>query len=303
MRSLPILLLACFVSACAASSDTAPLHKVAATLDVEPPVIWDVGTGAELDVDTLARRLSGADVIVLGEVHDNPGHHQVQAQLVAALKPAGLAFEMVPRASEEGIAVFLEQGGTRDQIGPAIGWDRMGWPDWSMYSAIFTAAPDAGITGGALPRKQVRRAVRDGALAAAGPDLRAALRKPLPADHQAALEQVMVDSHCGHLPASAAPGMVEGQRLRDASFAAAILRARRAGGSGPVILITGTGHAHRDRGVPLYLSRLAPDLKVATIGMTESQTPPEASELSAQPFDALVVTAPVNRPNPCAAFQ
>lgn len=302
MRILTGVFAALVLSACSVPDVSIPLHRVAASIPANTPVLFDTATGAQIDTADLARRLSDADIVVLGEVHDNPGHHRVQAELVRLLNPAGLAFEMIPRASEEGIAVFLDQGGAPGDIGPAIGWNRLGWPDWTLYRPIVEAAPDAVITGGALPKKMVRQAIRDGAPAAAEPEYAAALADPLPADAQAALEQVMIDSHCGKLPAQMVPGMVEAQRLRDASFAAAVLRAR-ATGQGRVVLITGTGHAHRDRGVPLYLARLAPDLTVLTVGMTESDELPDKDALSDEPFDALVVTGPTPRPDPCAAFQ
>ena len=90
--------------------------------------VWDVAAGAPIGPEALIDRLARADVVVLGEVHDNPTHHARQAWLVGALDPAGLAFEMIPEASEQGIAVFREEGGTPGEIGPAIGWDRLGWP-------------------------------------------------------------------------------------------------------------------------------------------------------------------------------
>ena len=39
-----------------------------------------------------------ADITVLGEIHDNPGHHANQAAIVKALQPAALVFEMFPQA-------------------------------------------------------------------------------------------------------------------------------------------------------------------------------------------------------------
>ena len=33
---------------------------------------------------------AGSDIVVLGEVHDNPAHHANQARAVAAIKPAAL---------------------------------------------------------------------------------------------------------------------------------------------------------------------------------------------------------------------
>ena len=38
---------------------------------------------------------TGADILVLGELHDNPAHHLYQAQIVAAAHPSALVVEML----------------------------------------------------------------------------------------------------------------------------------------------------------------------------------------------------------------
>ena len=146
-----------------------------------------------------------ADVVIAGELHDNADHHLAQAWIVEAVRPAGLAFEMIPKGSEEGIEVFLEEGGEPGEIGPAIGWERNGWPDWGIYRPIFEAWTAEVYKGGALPRAEVRRAVKDGALPSAVEaevdyPLLDILSEPLDGDTQSAMEEVMVASHCGHLP-------------------------------------------------------------------------------------------------------
>ena len=35
------------------------------------------------------------DVVILGEIHDNPAHHEVQAERVADIQPRALVFEML----------------------------------------------------------------------------------------------------------------------------------------------------------------------------------------------------------------
>ena len=42
--------------------------------------------------------LPRADVVLLGEVHDNPAHHAFQAEAVAYLAPRALVFEMLTPA-------------------------------------------------------------------------------------------------------------------------------------------------------------------------------------------------------------
>ncbi|MEM6677062.1 MAG: ChaN family lipoprotein [Pseudomonadota bacterium] len=275
--------------------------------------VWDRAAGAEITPETLLQRLHEADVTILGETHDNSVHHARQAWLIAGLAPSGVAFEMIPAASEKGIAVFREDGGRAAEIGPAIGWERLGWPDWALYRPIFEAAGDAVLTGGGVARAALGAAMREGAAVAYGrgaADL--GLERALPAYAQAAAEAEMMAAHCDLLPAESAGGMVEAQRLRDASFAAATLRAREAGG-GPVALITGNGHARTDRGVPVYLARVAPELTLISLGQIETvegrDDPADYAAAHASGPDGLVYdyvwfSAGVpGRSDPCAVFQ
>ncbi len=296
---LPALLLTAFLAAAASASraEEPASHPLDGT-------IWATASHERLDRDALAERLEASDIVILGEVHDNPAHHLAQAWLVGRLRPSGLAFEMIPRASEAGIGVLLDQGGSPAEIGPAIGWERLGWPDWDIYRPIFEAWRAQAYAGGGLPRQALNDAADSGA-AAIVTDRRFAPALAVPFDPaiQASVEDEMVAAHCDMLPRTAAPRMVEVQRLRDASFASAALRARaRAGGQ--VVLITGNGHARTDRGVPVYLHAVAPELRVASVGLLETE--PQATtldDLRALPYDYVWFTAPAERPDPCAAFR
>lgn len=259
--------------------------------------------GARLGEAELVRRLEAADIVILGELHDSPVHHARQARLVRALSPAGLAFEMVPADSEEGVEVFLAQGGSRGEIGPAIGWERLGWPDWELYAPIFEAAPEAYVAGGAPARAELRQAALAGAAAAWGGDAGdvGLDRKPDQATLRE-LEERMLAAHCGQIPRPVARQMVEAQRFKDARLAKAVLRARQRGG-GQAVLITGNEHARTDRGVPAYVSRLAPGLEVASVGMIELPAgagPEEAARGLA--YDYVWFSEEIEREDPCEDF-
>ncbi len=103
-------------------------------------------------------------------------------------------------------------------------------------------------------------------------------------------------AHCNALPETAAPGMVEAQRARDAALARAVIAALAETG-GPVAVITGNGHARPDWGIPRMLERARPDLTVLTIGQFENAHDPS------MPFDLWLVTDGVDRPDPCEAFR
>jgi uncharacterized iron-regulated protein len=251
---------------------------------------------AERIVASALEALPPADIVILGEVHDNPAHHQNQARAVAALQPSALVFEML--TAEQARRATADSRAGRDALESALGWAESGWPDFGMYHPIFVAAPEARIHGAAIPREVLFDAVANGPEAAmdAGDVARFGLDRPLPAPEQAAREARQAEAHCNALPDTALPGMVLAQRLRDAQLAGAAIAAVDALG-GPVVVITGNGHAETARGIPALLDRARPDLSVLSVGQLEADPGPEA------PFDLWIVTDPVDRPDPCAAFH
>ncbi len=234
-----------------------------------------------------------ADVVILGEVHDNPIHHANQAQAVAAIAPRALVFEMLTPAQ---VAAMPADRADAAEMAAALGWAANGWPDFAMYFPIFSAAPKARIYGADVPRDVVRAAVKHGAAAGFGADAaRYGLLQPLPPADQTAREADQRDAHCGALPEHMLAGMVQAQRLRDAALARAVVLAIAETG-GPVAVITGSGHARRDTGVPALLALAAPDLAVLTIGQVEADPGPDA------PYDLWIVTPATPRDDPCAAL-
>lgn len=238
--------------------------------------------------------LPQTDVVVLGEVHDNPAHHANQARAVRAIAPKALVFEMLQPAQ---VAALPDDLSGADAVARATEWEARGWPDFAMYHPIFLAAPEASIYAGDVPRTVVRMAIRDGAAAAFGQkSAEYGLTEPLPPAAQAEEEKAMFAAHCFAMPKEALAGMVEAQRLRDAVLADAALAALRETG-GPVVVITGAGHARTDIGVPALIRRAAPAVTVLSVGQMEAA--PEGRP----PFDLWIVTDGVkDRGDPCAAF-
>lgn len=241
-----------------------------------------------------------ADIVLLGEVHDNPLHHALQARVVAGVQPSALVFEMV----EPGQARALTQDIRKDalKLEAALTWDARGWPDFAMYFPIFAAAPDAGVFGGALPRDDVRKAVSDGAapvFGAAAPLF--GLDQPLDASQQSDREALQMAAHCDALPEEMLAGMVEAQRLRDAALARAVINAMQQGGDGPVVVIAGNGHVREDWGIPqalsIYLEATGETVDIVTLGQYEGTAPgtPRVTHW--------VVTEAAERDDPCVAFR
>jgi uncharacterized iron-regulated protein len=261
-------------------------------------VLGGLAVAQQVDVADLPAA-APAQIVILGEIHDNPTHHLTQAILVARWAPKAVVFEMLTPAQVNSAQATLKQGLNRTEavaLEAALGWDDTGWPDFSMYYPIFSVLGDARIYGAALDRSDVRRAISEGATAVFGLDAALyGLATPLPATEQSVREADQMSAHCNALPVEMLAGMVEAQRLRDAAFARTALAALGDSG-GPVVVITGSGHADRSRGIPAALTAAAPVVTVFSIGQLEG----EADD--APPFDRWIVTAPTPREDPCKAF-
>lgn len=243
-------------------------------------------------------RLPAADIVILGEVHDNPGHHRNQARAVAALAPRALVWEML---TPDQAARMPEDRSDARTVAEALGWEGSGWPDFALYHPIMMASPGAQTYGGGVPRATARRvfeedaeAVFAGLFGAQADPL--GLDAPLESADQAARESAQAAAHCDALPEALLPGMVAAQRLRDAALAHVALQALAETG-GPVVVIAGTGHARNDIGIPAFLRRSNRGPRVLSLGQMEA--PPDGPA----PYDLWIVSEPTPRPDPCEALR
>lgn len=246
----------------------------------------------ETDLD----HLRSAQVVIIGELHDNTYHHDVQARLTQLLEPKALVFEMLD--PDQAAKVTSDNLKTEEALEVALGWNDSGWPDFSMYYPIFAAASDAAVYGALVSRKKARAAVLDDFQDVFGPDAALfGLTAALDDEQQSVRETLQQDAHCGALPEEMLPSMVRIQRLRDAQLARAIVQAFDETG-GPVVVITGNGHARADWGAPVYLRDARPELNVVSVGQGENGDEPSGV------FDVVLTSggAP-DRGDPCAAFK
>jgi len=239
--------------------------------------------------------LPKADVYVLGEIHDNPEHHVAQAEAILAIEAGAVVFEMLSDAQALRIRPdLLKDSG---ELAKVLEWDGSGWPDFEIYYPIFEASHGAVFFGGQAPIDDVRQAITDGASDVMGASANLfGLTDALDDAEQTDREAGQMAAHCDAMPINMLPGMVEAQRLRDAYMARAVLAAL-AESDGPVAVITGNGHARLDWGVPALLETAAPDVNVFALGQFE------AAPTGKVPFDQWLVTEPIERDDPCAAFS
>jgi len=240
--------------------------------------------------------MRAADVVILGETHDNAEHHLGQAAFIAELAPKAVVFEMLTPFMAMQVNAFA--GDDRGRLGSEIKWEASGWPDFAIYRPIFDVLDDARAVGAAAPSAMVRAAFDGGAAAVfEGDAARFGLTTPLSAQQAETRRQLQLKAHCSAMPLEMMGGMVEAQRLRDAHFAARTLLALETYGA-PVVVITGNGHARNDWGVPYMIEQAAPDVSVFSVGFLER--PADANDPL---YDLAFVTDPAPRGDPCAAFR
>jgi len=274
--------------------------------------VVDTATGRAVSPEAMLERISSARFVLLGEKHDNPDHHRLQAWIVERLAAAGrrpaVVLEMLDTSQREALARHLRER-PRDAagLGAAVGFEE-GWGAWELYQPIAQAALSAGLplVAGNLSREELRRAS-----APPGPERDAVLRaalgldRPQPDAARALLARSIEEGHCGQVPATAIDAMIDAQRARDGALARALALAGPEG----AILIAGSGHTRADLGVPWVLRSLLPDASIATVAMVEvpresvglDDALREAADLG--PHDFLWFTPRVDDLDPCTRFQ
>ena len=208
--------------------------------------------------------MRAADVVILGEVHDNPRHHAVQLAAVEALAPRAVVWEMIsPETAARINAGWLEGEG---HLAQALDAARKGWPGFDMYLPLLEATRGLAVYGGLLPRKAAPVLRKQGMAAVFGAGAAEyGLMVPLPADELAARLAEQDEAHCHALPKVQLKMMVDFQRLRDAILAAVLRRVR-------------------------------PGLKVFALGQSED------GQIRGR-FDAVLDSPAAARPDPCAVFR
>ena len=257
------------------------------------------------------RELVSADFVLLGEVHDNPEHHEMQLEVLRSLVAQGrmraLAMEQFDREFQPAIDAALAQAGmSADAVADAGGFDRKGW-SWPFYAPLVAIAVDARLSIVAinLSRPRTREIARQGfAALGSGMAEELALERHWTAAQQAIQMREIDEGHCGKMPSSAMPRMVDVQRARDATMADALLRQAGAG----AVVIAGAGHVRNDVGVPVYLSARAPAKRVVSVGFVEVDANLSAIgdyvrlPATAFPFDYVWFTTAAKRDDPCVGL-
>lgn len=304
-------------------------HLADATFEAAPAP----PSAGQTEPSVLASAVLCNDIVILGEVHDNPSHHRWRAWLVDQRSRLGAGramcatrtieaasgaavFEQIRSDQQTGLARFAAlaadtgRPGTVGDLERLVDWSNSGWARYD-YAPLLEAviAARLPIYPGNPPQELIRAiakggldALPSGERARLGPDV------PLSASLQNALLAELEESHCGVMPRSAFGGLAIAQHYRDAHLAAATLDAAAAHGT--AILFAGNGHARTDRGVPWHIHLRAPGKSVVSVQLLEVEDgkADPADYMPRDPdgrpaADIVIFTPRADRPDPCEEMR
>lgn len=276
--------------------------------DIEHPLagrLWDVTANQFIDETELMRRAAQAEVLLLGETHDNREHHRLQGRILENRLAAGARPALLMEQFD------IDQQRALDEArlaGKDLSPLMRGW-DWSLYQSLVALANAARIPllAANLPRGATRPVVREGySTLPVGEVQRLALDSVWDDARQKHMSALIDESHCGKISADLRNGLVRAQRLRDATLADSALSKL----DGGVVFILGRGHARRDVGVPRYFEARRPGTRVLSIGFVEVNggnllpTQYENERVGGiAPYDVIWFTPRAERTDPCLAFD
>ena len=234
---------------------------------------FDAGAEAH-PLDGMLDEASEADVVFLGEIHDDPTGHAVELAVLSGLadraggRPVVLAMEMfeadVQTVLDEYLAGRIAE---RDFLEASRPWQNYATDYRPLVE--FAKARGMHVVAANAPVRYVRMLSRGDSLAGLSPEALSWL-PPLPAapasEAMAAAFSEAMGGMAGHGGPSLA-GMTAAQNLRDASMAYRTAQALRAPGRPLVVHVNGGFHTAGGRGIPEHLARFAPAARTFLIQM------------------------------------
>ncbi|MGH1537987.1 MAG: ChaN family lipoprotein [Gammaproteobacteria bacterium] len=263
--------------------------------------IWDTYKNAWLSTEQFENELLYYDYILLGEIHNHPDHHVLQARVINSLVASGkkptVVMEML---SQQAWQEQPQQWSKADELQELASMLNDGWP-WQLYAPILQSVVQhqlelfaGNVSSDELHRWSNERS-NDNQI-----DLLS--EYSYTADNFEVLKKNIVDSHCGHANQGFVSFMSRAQMQRDKIMAELLVEKEL-----PVIFIAGSGHVRNDYAVPMQLrNNFAQNsyLTVAFVSVQEGEDDPQAY-LQAVPdlYDMLYFTPGHTDQDPCEQFK
>ena len=288
----PLLLLAALACTPVAPPATTPTPAATSGASAAAFVVHDVRGGRTATLDAIVDAARDADVVFLGEQHDDDVAHDVQHRILDGLRERGartvLAMEMFERDAQPLLDAYLA-GRAPEQ---ALLDGGRPWPNYAPhYRPLVELARAAGwpVVASNVPRPIASAVSRAGlaALDTLPPAQRAHaagdVRCPDDAYRRKFVALMGGGPHgAGHGASgdAAAAGLeryYQAQCLKDETMAESIVAALAAGPHRPVVHVNGSFHSDAGLGVPARVRRRLPNARLLVVSLVRVPDPATAN--------------------------
>ena len=257
-----------------------------------------LANGQPITIEEFAAQAAGADYVLIGETHDAPHHHLMQANLLKSLAEAGLrpavGFEMLYFRNQHLLEDFNQRKIKLGELEAASGWSKSWSYPFEIYAPIFQVAEnfDLPVHGLNISKATLDLVKADGFDQAHKnnaqeqiPDLPKEVIWPKPEqvahlnkirEGLASRQQQQKPDDKAAEPASPNPPETEKpkagdprrfllvQSLWDTSMAESAVKAHEKTGR-PVVIIAGSGHVESGYGIAHRINTLTPGKKILLV--------------------------------------
>lgn len=247
--------------------------------------------GKEVSYKKMMKALSRNEIILFGELHNNPIAHWLALQVAKSLYESGnnlvLGMEMFESDDQivlnEYLSSLIEE---KHLLKEAKVWDNY----QTDYKPLieFAREKKLAVIASNIPRRYANLVYRKGLTALDSlPDESLKWIAPLPVEVDLELKgyQKMISEMGGHENGNA-ENLARSQAVKDATMAYFILQHKHPGNT--IFHLNGAYHSQDGEGIIWYLKRSVPQLRIATIHVAEQTSPEKLEEAHAAKADFII---------------
>lgn len=250
--------------------------------------IIDSHSQSAISEEVLLERMAAADVVYLGESHDNAEHHALQLKILEGLVAKGLKPALGFEFFDVGQTGYLTQyvngqasmmplhgaGGSKvtpeQRLRRQLGWQDRSDRDWGFYFALIELAKthQLPVFGADLPPGLKLRLSRVGEEGLNPVESHQLVRMQNQSDaYRELMYAKFREGHCGWGEEPLLSRLYQTWNARNNRMAESIVQMAAAGSGAPVVMIQGNGHAEHNRAVYAQVEHLNPGLQQLNLGL------------------------------------
>jgi uncharacterized iron-regulated protein len=221
--------------------------------------ILRVRDGAVISFDRMIREISKADIVFVGEVHDQQGHHDMELRIIRSFHESGapisIGLEMFRSDSQKVLNSWVNGSSSLEQFLPSY-YDNWQQP-WPEYRGIFLFAREHRIplVGLNIP-PDISNAVARRGFIALNSEQKQKLPPGISCDIDPTYMQFIRQAYAGHAHHGDRQflNFCEAQMVWDKSMAWKLIEYHQKHPGKTMIVLSGVGHAWK-RGIPEQVAR------------------------------------------------